>query len=362
MKSLTKLTHQEIDTLLTAAGRAPSGGNIQPWLVEINSNQINIKLNPKKLGMILDVNNYGSLFALGAFTQNLEVAAHQLGLKYKKNILNPTSAGNYQVFFAFEERHQPKPHPLYQAVLSRDTNRHLGNGKLIPHKMIQQLQNLVTQTNSNLKLDTISDNQSKSDAAKALGKADLVRTKNLPLLKQMLTEFRWTKNETETTLDGLDIRTMELPGNVGKMLQLLSKFASFAKNIPDTALEKQAWPLLKASSHLCILSLKSKPNPQAFFDAGYTMQRLWLEATNLSLAIHPWTVLTFFVIRARYFKGSAFSKSEETTLLAADKDIRHVFDLDSSFTPVFIFRLSYADPPSARSLRYPWQQYTTITR
>lgn len=362
MKPIDSLTPKEIDLLLTAAGRAPSGGDIQPWLVTINHNKLTVKLNPKKLGMILDVNNYGSLFAMGAFTQNLEIAAQHIGLKYTQTILQPQSATHLQVVFTFLKRLKPQPHPLYSAVLKRDTNRHLGNGRLISSKIIKELQNLVSKTNRTLQLDTVSDNQSKADVAKALGKADLIRTKNLPLLQQMLSEFRWTKAEAESTLDGLDIRTMELPGNVGKMLQLLSKFASLAKNVPDIALEKQAWPLLKASSHLCVLSLKTKPSPQAFFDTGYTMQRLWLEATNFNLAVHPWTVLSFFVIRARYFKNTAFSKAEETILLTADKDLHRAFQIDPSLTPAFIFRLSYADPPSARSLRYPWQQYTTIVQ
>lgn len=358
--SLITLTQKDLATLLTAAGRAPSGGNIQPWLVSVANNQLTIKLNSTKFGTILDVNNYGSLFALGAFCLNLEIAAANLGLKYQKEIKQTKNKAKFHLQYLFTHKDKPTHQPLYQAVLTRDTNRQLANGQLIPTNIISKLKILTNTTNSQFRLDTVSDNDSKSTLAKILGKADLIRTKNTTLLKQMLSEMRWTPTDAHKTRDGLDVKTMELPGNVAKMLQLLAKFPSMAKTVPDIALEKQAWPMLKNSSHLCVLSVNDAPSPLNLFLGGNVMQRLWLEATNLNLAVHPWTVLSFFAIRAKYFPGTAFSTQEESLLLTSNQQLQKLFALPLKATPLFIFRLSHADPPSARSLRYDWHQFTTI--
>lgn len=356
-----KLTVPEISYLLTAAGRAPSGGNIQPWLVTVNQNTILITLNPNKLGTILDVNNYGSLFALGSFCLNLEIAANQKGLLWKQVLLHVQDQNKFSIKYTFLNRIKPIQSPLYQAVMSRDTNRRLSEKQNISKPTINKLKSIISRTNHKFRLDTISSNQDKSEMAKILGKADLIRTQNLTLLKQMMSEMRWTKKAAQETKDGLDIETMELPGNVGKMLELLSKFPSMAKTVPAIALEKQAWPLLKASSHLCTLTLLDEPSPQNLFDSGYVMQRLWLEATIQSLAIHPWTVLTFFTIRAKYFPNTAFSTQEEKLLLSMDEKLRHLLSLPSKkYTPIFIFRLSHAKPPSTRSQRYPWSKFTSV--
>jgi hypothetical protein len=353
-------TQKEIDLLLTAAGRAPSGGNCQPWLVEISDTTIIVKLNPQKLGQILDVNHYGSHFALGAFAQNLELAAKHLGLQLSSEIIHASDPNHFSLKYTLNDRTQPKTHPLYFAVLKRDTNRQLAKGKLISPSLVNSLQNIAVADNPNFRLDTVSSHQQKTECANILGVADRIRTKNYPLLKQMLEEIRWTPSAAASTLDGVDIRTMELPGNVNKMLQLLSKFASLAKIMPDLALEKQAWPLLKNSSHLCLLSFKGKPNPNSFFQTGYVMEHLWLEATLQNLSVHPWTVITFFIIRAKFFKNTAFSKTEEADLIHQEKRLHQLFNLPQNYTPAFIFRLSQSDPPSRRSMRYPWSKFTSL--
>ena len=92
---------RDITTIIEAASRAPSGGNIQPWLVSINDNSIVIKLNSRKLGTILDVSNYGSLFALGSFTLNAIITANHLGYDAKEKISNANDANLFSITLSF---------------------------------------------------------------------------------------------------------------------------------------------------------------------------------------------------------------------------------------------------------------------
>ncbi len=348
---------RDITTIIEAASRAPSGGNIQPWLVSINDNSIVIKLNSRKLGTILDVSNYGSLFALGSFTLNAIIAANHLGYDAKEKISNAKDANLFSITLTFvPSNNKPKLAKLYSYIDERCTNRNIHEGPIIDPNMVERLSAIVQNNNPLFTFHSVRTNDDKKSFARILGKADMIRTKNTELLKQMMSEMRWTDREVEKTRDGLDVKAMELPGNVGKMLHLLSRFPNMAKTLPDSALEKQAWPLLTNSSHLCVVSFTKKPSPQALYDSGKIVQQLWLEATKQDLSLHPWTVLTFFAIRAKYFKGTFFNSFEEKLLVKLIGDIKSLFKMDKNTTPLFIFRLSKTKKPSAISKRYPLEK------
>ena len=90
------------------------------------------------------------------------------------------------------------------------------------------------------------------------------------------------------------------------------------------------------------------------------MQRLWLEATRHGIAVHPWTVSTFLLLRVEVFAGEGFGPTENDEVARMGSMLRTAFGLHPEQTPVFVFRLSTAPPPTARSLRLPWQSFTTI--
>ncbi len=83
-----KLTDKEIEKLCTAGAQAPSGGNIQPWQVVIYQKRIlELRLDPERSNTFLDVGQLASFLALGAFYENVCIAADSLGLKYQSNKL-----------------------------------------------------------------------------------------------------------------------------------------------------------------------------------------------------------------------------------------------------------------------------------
>lgn len=66
--------------ILRLSTRAPSGHNAQPWLVEIESRDVwNIHLNQNALLPVVDPSNREALLSIGAFMENLVVAASGYG-------------------------------------------------------------------------------------------------------------------------------------------------------------------------------------------------------------------------------------------------------------------------------------------
>lgn len=358
-----KLSRCEVEKLAIAGGKAPSGGNIQPWILTVKPQQLQIKLDPLRSKSFIDVGKSASFLALGCFAENVCIAAQTMGLIYKIDVLEYKKISDPIIVIKFFDRKEGMKkfsHPLYPYISKRVTNRQLSDGTIIGNKQIEKLKKVASQSGKRYGLVALSGYNDKKKAAKILGKTDAIRNTNKETLRQMMEEFRWSRAEALATRDGLAIETLELPTNLEKMLRLYKKVPSLRYIIPKEAFEKMTEPLILGSSHICCYYTSQPYSSRSLVIGGMILERIWLTATKLGLAFQPWTVLPFFIFRVKYFQGEGFSKSEIEQIQKLETDLRSLFDLKNNYLPLFIFRLSKAKPPSAKSLRLSWKQYTEI--
>ena len=355
-----ELGREEIQQLAEAGGAAPSGGNIQPWRVVAKKNVLELYLDEKRSTSFLDVERYASILALGAFAENVSIASDALKLKYKMKTL--PYKGVEQPLAQFEysgHKNKAKPSEFYPYVHERVTNRRLHEGPPVAEDTVDTLINAARALEL-CNLHALAAPKKKETAARILGRADGLRMFNQTLHQQMFEELRWSTEEAQKTGDGIDIATLEMPPEAAGQLGALRSYETLVKAVPREAVEAMAMPAVMGCSHICCLTVDGDINPKNLFLAGRSLQRMWLEATRQELAIQPWAVLPFFLIRSNLFPGTGFSEVEESQLKGLGKDLRSLFGFDSGEQPLFIFRLSKAPPPSARSLRLPWRQFTRV--
>lgn len=356
---MTKLTRTHIKRLMEASSAAPSGGNAQPWKVTIKDNSITLNLNSKRADTFLDAAHRASLFGLGCFTTNFHIASETLGLKFDFNSHLDQFNSSAKIWTAaLVSTGNSSPHPLFPYLHQRATNRKLFDGSIIADNTIAQLTKSISSF-PNHHLSTLFQNNHKSQIANILGQADLIRFQNSVLRREMMQEFRWNDHETRSTKDGIDVDTLEAPPNLIELLGLVRDNPKLVKLLPKQTWINFARPLLTNSSHLCVLSGKTH-QPVDWFTAGQTMQTLWLTATSLQLSIQPWSILSFYGARVNVMSGKGFKPSEIKLVKKLIKELNHTYHLDSDSVPYFTFRLSSANPPSARALRLPWQSFTTF--
>lgn len=360
LENTFSLTKNEIKCLAIKGGMAPSGGNAQPWQIDVNKNLILLKLNQKRTNNFLDIGAYASILALGCFLENITIEADSLGLKYTITNLPFKKINDPLVKITFLGRKKPVDHPLRNFLSKRVTNRNIHQGNNIDNQTIAALQKVTSTSSLKNKLYIHSSFNKKKDISQILGLADGIRMTNNNLLSQMMSEFRWNDLETEKTKDGIDMKTLELPANASKMMSLLNSFPILTKIIPRNAFEGMAKPLLIGCSHICCLAIPSKISPTTILTTGRLIERIWLNATKLGISFQPWTIFPFFMIRNDYFKGEGFNNEEQKILKKAAQDLKHAFGLKTKEMPIFIFRLSHAKEPTARSLRISWTEYTNI--
>ncbi len=354
------LTKVEIATLCAEGAKAPSGGNEQPWRVAIDGDRMVIRPDAERSGhSFLDVEGYAANFAVGCFAENVAIAAHSLGLEWTEQ----TAGGTVEFTFAgrrpplLQEREWWPAHELMASIARRVTNRQPWAGATVPDAALAPLLGTV---DPEFRVTAVSAPEAKAVIGRAVGAADVVRMRNAAMFADMVREMCWSDGETARRRDGLDLRTLELPGATVTLLSLLRKAPGLRALLPSNKLAETARLLVARCSHICCLSTRQPLTPDSMTAAGRSLQRLWLEATRAGLSLHPWTVSTLLLMRLEVFQGKDFTDGEARHIGAAGRDLRQGFGLAPEDHPVFVFRLFTSPPPAARSLRRPWQSFTTI--
>lgn len=352
-----KLSLNQIEKLCVAGSMAPSGGNAQPWKIRVRNNLFEITVNKQRLSGFLDIGGLASIFGLGCFTENVVLEAKKMGLDYSLEIREGQDVSDFLVKIFFTENGSSKKPNLADFIDQRITNRKISDGRLIEEKNINYLKNLIIE--SDFKLSTISSNKEKQGLSNILSVADGIRMSEQRTLKEMMEELRWSEIEAEKTADGIDLKTLELPGNAAWMFALLKNHPFLGKLIPQDVLRQVAKPLILGCSHIGCVSISGPLTQKNMFLAGRVCERIWLGATKLKIAFQPWTPLIYFLIRTKYFQGKDFTKQQIKDIDKSGENLKRIFNLSKQF-PVFLFRLSYAKPPISRSLRVKWQQFTQV--
>lgn len=349
------LTESQIKELVTAAIQAPSGGNVQPWNWVFQNNTLLLFNDIQRSDSVLNYNNTGSLLSFGAAIENLQLTAENHGLTVDSHYF-PLGADN-QLMASFTFGNQvagAKSHPypqLSKEIFRRCTNRNLGGRQTIDDQTYQKLEDSV-KTIPGAKLRLFTDDQ-ELDAFKAvLGEIDKLFMTNQTGHAHFTKEIRWNQQEVETTRDGIDINTIDLTPTERAGL-ILSKNWNVTKHIKKWRLGNEFGKLsqkaVDAASCLGMITMPNR-NPDTYIHAGIAVQRLWLQATELNIALQPMSISSFLFAR---IDDDQFEGIEEIRSGVIDqyKIVKQLAKLDTNEKDIFFFRLSKVDEPSVYALR-----------
>ena len=352
-----QLTDSEIDEIIRLGGLAPSGGNAQPWKIRVDANCLELGIQPERAGSFLDVGYLASLYSLGSFLENVCLASTSLGLTYEVQLHEFRIPTDPVATVRYRERSEGlEKDPLYEQIPRRHTNRHLHQGALLPNEVVESLRAAMRPW-PRLGLATLSDSSGKKRAAAILGRSNALSLRHPVLFHQMMNELRWSTAEAQSSRDGVAISTLELPPPAVILLRTLRRYPTLRWLLPRPALEKMPEAAVMGCSHLCVQTIRGAPSTENFVNAGRALQRAWLQASALELAVQPLAILPFLVLRARRFQSTGFSPRQADEVLKLGADLNALYSLGEDEFPVFIFRLSApAAAASERALRLPHRE------
>jgi hypothetical protein len=239
---------------------------------------------------------------------------------------------------------------LHAAVQSRSANRRMGTPTQVDDATVGQLARAVEREGARLLF--AADRDRMSSCAEVLGECDRLRFLIPNVHSEMMGELRWPGRDPLE--EGMDVRTLEMdPGSLAAA-ELLAR-ADVMGHLADwrggQALGMRTRAAVQSSSGLAIITVP-RADPTWYVRGGSAMERFWLVAERLGLAVQP--VIPLFLYA---------TDENDLIQLGGERHLDELFrlrerfatfwDLNEGETMVMVMRVFHAPPPSVRSLRLP---------
>lgn len=346
----------KLNDIIEAACLSPSGGNAQPWKFLYRDNKLYIFHDASYSYSLLDFNNLGSYIAFGAMLENIELKAGVLALSVKSDIFPLSDDCRLVAVVSFANTDAESTFGYLATVIgTRMTNRNSTERKPL-NKSDQNALTSIASTLPEAALHLFDSQEHLTEFAELLSNTERLRFLHpRGHYDTFVKELRFTKEEVESTSDGLDINTLNISQGDIAALQIAkdpSAITFLHQWHKGSGFKKISGKNILTASSIGIVSMDGH-NAQHFLQGGRAVERIWLEANHRRIAFQPISQI-IFMTELFFARGKIeFNSYEQNELLDIHKRFSKIINLDQGRFPVFVFRLCYADVPSVRSLRKP---------
>jgi molybdopterin/thiamine biosynthesis adenylyltransferase len=345
---------EAIRSLVRVATLAPSGGNCQPWRFSWDGRRLRILHDRERSRSFLDYSDLASWLAFGAAVENVALAAATMGLDVAVELApdRREPAAVCDLRFARRAAAAAETAALAAAIPARATNRKLAVRAPLAAGARDALLRAAEAVPGAV-LHLVEDEDRLAELGDLLGRGDRLRFLSRTMHGEMMAELRWTADDVRRTRDGLDVSTLELTGADLAALRVMSSWPAMdlvGRLGGGRALEKPARKAIAASSAVGLVSVPGRTR-EAYLEGGRAMQRVWLQATALGLAVQPMAPLTYLFARLELGDGDGLSSAEAGALRELRDRFGAVFPDAAGRGEPMLFRIGHAPPPTARALR-----------
>ncbi|MFC4125758.1 Rv1355c family protein [Nocardia rhizosphaerae] len=341
-----------LSAILACAQRAPSGGNAQPWRLRGTARSIEIALDPSGT-TAMDVRLRGSAVAVGAALHNARVAAAAHGLLGTPELIVDDPAAPLLALLPLATGTDPDLAAEYPLALNRQTNRRLGTAAPLPGTVLPALRSAAAAEDATVHALTGID--ALAAAAELLGASDRVRYLTPQLHTQLYAELRWPGEDLRT---GIDVRTLDPAPDelaklqVGRRTDVMARLREWSAG---SALGEFTVDRVRSSSALIAIGFRARagdgPDLADYARAGAAVERVWLRAQLLGLAVQP--VSPVFLYADGCADLRSVSPEFTDTLAGIQRHFHNLLGIPDDENVALVLRLSYAAAASTRSRRLP---------
>ena len=336
-----------VGSVVAAAGRAPSGGNVQPWTIDATPDAVTIAVDPARTSTI-DVRLRGSAVAVGAAVFNARVAAAAWGAVSQVDYVESVGARPLTALLRLSEGTDDDLAAQYDAMLRRETNRNPGTGAELPPGVSEKLVEAARREGARLEIRT--SRADLDEIGDIFAAADRIRYLTATLHEEMVSELRWPGDEDPDS--GIDVQCLELGPGGELALEILRRpdvMAELAVWDGGTVLGENTAAGIAASSAIAVVCVQGH-HLADFARGGSAVEATWIAAQELGLAIQPISPPFLYATSDEELQDISPKHAEELA------ELRSRFRLVAgTHRPedalVLVLRLSIAPPATVRSRR-----------
>ena len=351
--TINKNMQNEIKKILEVAVNAPSGENAQPWRFTVKDNQIFIFNISKRDQSLYNFSQKGSLVAHGTLIENIVIATSQNGYKADISLFPDLQEPNLTAVIKLVETN-PTEERFYPFIKERATNRKPYENKKLNEGQKRSFLNAPEEVGGGGKIILVDEEDKKRALGEAASVNERVMFDNQFLHNFFFNHINWTEEEEKEKRIGFYIKTLELPPPARVLFKII-----------------RYWPVMKIFNLLGFAKMAAKGNAKLyatagafgaivvdgdssrdFINAGRLMQRVWLKATKMGLGFHPVTGILFLARRVIAGETKELSETHIQLIKKSHETIKLAFGVENGVIAI-VFRVGYAEKPSARSSKLP---------
>lgn len=347
---------------MTAAARAPSGDNTQPWTFSWDGSVLAVLFDPGKAHHVLDAGFSAAKISLGCVLESAFIAASAYGLsaQYQFIALSQESGRSAaEVTFRANNR---KPDALLDAIPKRTTDRRPFRKGSLPVEDLNAISQAFEERDV-VRADFI--DSIPADLFDYLVAAESLVARHPSIFPDTLPWIRLSERETARTQDGMPWRGTGVNVLQYPVLPLLRTFPRLFPVISRSGMQQvqrgTIKRLLNSSAGLLCVSAR-EPGSNALLSAGRLAMRLWLRLTQLGYGVQPLTISSLSVYNAKIGVLDPASRQLFGARYAEGERIMHrAFGIPENQVPVWMLRTGLSSPLPASWLT-PRKGLETILR
>lgn len=350
----------DLERILEAGNSAPSGENCQPWRFVVRGNAIEIHLLPERDQSAYGWGQRASYLANGAAIENMVTAAS--AEQYRAEVRYFPNSGDawHTATILLTRDSTVEPDPLASSIGKRISNRKPYRKNPLTH---EERKTLVAAAREDGTFSLVETPEEVLRLGRVGSTNEEVMLANRSLHQFFFSHVNWTKEEDDKKKIGFYIKTLELPPPAQVMFKVFRHWPVMRMlgAIGFNRIVAKQNAAINASSAAIGALVIDRTEPLDFVKVGRAVERLWLTATSLGLALQPLTGVLFFKLIIDAGESAAFSPSEQRLITDAYQEAARIFGADGKHI-AFMFRIGRGDAPSAHAVRFPLVDVVTVLK
>ena len=344
---------RSIEAVLDLARWAPSGDNTQPWRFEVvDGTHAVIHGFDTRDQCVYDLDGRPSQMSIGALIETAAIAATAYGLRLRstRRLEAPETKPTFEL--AFTEDAQIQRDSLFGFIKQRSVQRRPFAATPLSDEQKDALQSSIGTAYSVRWIEGLPARMSMARLLFRSARLRLITPEAYRVHRDVIEwNARFSVDKVPDQALGVGqimLSTMRFAMHDWARVQFFNRFLA-GTWVPR--IQMDLLPALACGAHFVLLAQTPPLSIDDNIAAGRVMQRFWLTATRLGLAIQPEMTPLIF---ARYAQeGRHFSSNMAAPKVASRvaKDLAKVTGADTVDRGFFIGRIGQARPPGARSLR-----------
>ncbi|MGE3805643.1 MAG: hypothetical protein AB7K24_13285 [Gemmataceae bacterium] len=343
-----------IATLLTAAGKAPSGDNTQPWrfLVDERTQRIELRVDPERDHSPMNAGQRMARIAVGAALENILRTAAFNGWEASLEACTPPTLAALRI------QGDGCPGEIDRHLVARASNRRVYDGTPIDLETTDTLLRHTPELDG-IRTVWLCARDRLGPLADLVSHADALMFGAASLWQAILANVRFDAAATAEVREGMSLAALELSRLEQVVFKTLRRLPhGLVRGLGAIRkLARQSRRLVASASGLCLIVA---PDEHSATDVqvGRALQRAWLALTAQGLAAQP--MMSALVLENLARQGQSPSAGVCIAAIAKlEQDLRTQLPELGGGRLAFVLRFGHAAAPSGRTGRLPWQTRTT---